>query len=149
MGFYKDYLMENAKKIVLILLLILISCNSDQSVKHLKDNLYINDQDQICMKLSNKNVLHPSQEKEWQDTIYRQVFYYKYDSVININTVIDIESYQAIIIDECYIDKNYVYINSFYEPGKRIYRIFKKDSLHKENGLEHYINAIVKKSGNN
>ncbi|MBE7653980.1 hypothetical protein J2Q11_13945 [Tenacibaculum finnmarkense genomovar finnmarkense] len=117
--------MENAKKIIIILILVLFSCKSNQEFKHLKDNLYLNKDEQIFMKLSNKNVRNPSQESKWKDTVYRQYFYFKYDSMINLKQIIDIETFRTIIPDEKYIDKKYIYSSKFYKSGRRMHTIEK------------------------
>jgi len=120
MGQSNNYFMENAKKIIIVFVLILFSCKENTKFKFLKENLYSNKDGQIFMKLSNKNPINPSLEDSWKDTIYIQYFYFNYDSLININDIINKKEFKTIIPDEEYNDGKYIYTSKYYTPGKRM-----------------------------
>ena len=86
--------MENTKKIIILSVFILFSCKSKPEFKHLKENLFLDKEGQIFMKLSNKSPMNPSLGDNWKDTIYIQYFHFKYDSLININDIINVKEFK-------------------------------------------------------
>ena len=115
--------MENTKKIIILSVFILFSCKSKPEFKHLKENLFLDKEGQIFMKLSNKSPMNPSLGDNWKDTIYIQYFHFKYDSLININDIINKKEFKTIIADEEYSDGQYIYTSTYYTPGKRMHTV--------------------------
>ncbi len=122
--------MENTtKKIVLIILIALFSCEENDKHFLIKENLYKTKDEQIVMKLLNKKVRHPSKDAKWEDTIYQSSFRFEdIDSVVLLKDIIDIKTYKITENDTYFEDKNYIYINAYYKPGENQYKIVKKDS---------------------
>jgi len=132
MRFNKNNDLENTTKIIaLVCILLITSCNSNNDgYRHLKHNLFLNEKNELVMKLSNKSPIHPTLNKEWKDTIYRKSFYLSFDSLVNLNNIIDLDSYSIIVDDYCYKDKKHTYISRFYKAGQRMHIILKNEEAY-------------------
>ena len=121
--------MENTTKVILMLFIILFSCQKNDKYSLIKENLYETSEGQVVMKISNKNIRHPSKESKWKDTVYQSYFRFEnIDSVVRLKDVVDIKTYEIIEDDIYFEDENYIYINAYYKPGENQHKIIKKDS---------------------
>jgi len=117
MGFYRNQIMENAKKIIILCILscFFITCAQEEKTnfKKVKYDLYKNLNGDLFLKVKNLTPLNPnSNSTDIQDSIYLdKVYMTSLEEERKIKDVIDTASFLKINrTGNYYKDKNYVYI---------------------------------------